>query len=97
MPSRRGWPPFVVPPDVIVLDIQMPGGTGYAVLKQMKSSSKTKLVPVIVLCGSIDGRDHVKLKELGADEFLSKPGPSAAFCDLIQAARTSGCDPNKSR
>jgi CheY-like chemotaxis protein len=61
------------PPDAIILDIQMPGGTGYAVLKQMKSSSKTMRIPVIVLSGSIDERDRAKLKELGADEFLSKP------------------------
>jgi CheY-like chemotaxis protein len=61
------------PPDAIILDIQMPGGTGYAVLKQIKSSSKTMRVPVIVLSGSIDSSDQAKLKELGADEFLSKP------------------------
>ncbi len=61
------------PPDAVILDIQMPNGSGYAVLKQMKSSNKTMGVPVIVLSGSIDSSDKVKLKELGADEFLSKP------------------------
>ena len=61
------------PPDAIILDIQMPGGTGYAVLKQLKTSDKTKDIPVIVLSGSIDHRDHAKLRELGADEFLRKP------------------------
>jgi CheY-like chemotaxis protein len=60
-------------PDAVILDIQMPNGSGYAVLKQMKSSSKTMQVPVIVLSGSIDSNDRVKLKELGADEFLNKP------------------------
>jgi CheY-like chemotaxis protein/HPt (histidine-containing phosphotransfer) domain-containing protein len=61
------------PPDVVILDIQMPNGSGYAVLKQMKSSSQTKSIPVIVLSGSIDSNDKAKLKQLGADEFLDKP------------------------
>ncbi len=61
------------PPDAVILDIQMPNGSGYAVLKQMKSSSKTKSIPVIVLSGSINANDKVKLRELGADEFLDKP------------------------
>jgi DNA-binding response OmpR family regulator len=61
------------PPDAIILDIQMPGGTGYAVLKQLKTSAETKRIPVIVLSGSIDSRDEAKLRALGADDFLSKP------------------------
>jgi CheY-like chemotaxis protein len=60
-------------PDVIILDIQMPGGTGIAVLKQLKSSTKTCQIPVIVLSGSIDPEIIPTVKDLGADEFLSKP------------------------
>jgi CheY-like chemotaxis protein len=60
-------------PDVIILDIQMPGGTGIAVLKQLKSSTKTCQIPVIVLSGSIDPEIIPTVKSLGADEFLPKP------------------------
>ncbi len=60
-------------PDVIILDIQMPGGTGIAVLKQLKSSTKTSQIPVIVLSGSIDPEIIPTVKDLGADEFLPKP------------------------
>lgn len=60
-------------PDVIVLDIQMPGGTGIAVLKQLKTSTKTCQIPVIVLSGSIDPQTAPLVKDLGADEFLPKP------------------------
>ena len=60
-------------PDVIVLDIQMPGGTGIAVLKQLKASTKTCQIPVIVLSGSIDPQSVPTVKDLGADEFLPKP------------------------
>lgn len=60
-------------PDAIILDIQMPGGTGVAVLKQLKASSKTCQIPVVVLSGSIDPKAASGVKDLGADEFLSKP------------------------
>ena len=60
-------------PDVILLDIQMPGGTGIAVLKQLKASSKTCQIPVVVLSGSIDPSAASMVKDLGANEFLTKP------------------------
>jgi len=60
-------------PDAIILDIQMPGGTGIAVLKQLKMSTKTSQIPVIVLTGSIDPSAEPKLQELGVDRFLYKP------------------------
>ncbi|HLY59190.1 MAG TPA: response regulator transcription factor [Terriglobia bacterium] len=60
-------------PDAIILDIQMPGGTGRAVLRQLKSDPKTKQVPVIVVSGSIDSNEQSEVFKLGACEFLQKP------------------------
>ena len=42
------------PPAAIILDINMPGGTGFEVLRRLKTSAKTNQVPVVVLSGSID-------------------------------------------
>ncbi len=61
------------PPDVIVLDIQMPGGTGIVVLERLKASSKTWQIPVIVLSGSTDPKSADTVKALGAAEYLAKP------------------------
>jgi len=61
------------PPDVVVLDIQMPGGTGRAVLERLKGSSRTMQIPVIVLSGLIDKRVIAEVMALGACEFLAKP------------------------
>ena len=61
------------PPDAIVLDISMPGGSGLDVLKKLKTSSKTNQIPVIVASGSIGPKDEQKVMDLGADEFLRKP------------------------
>lgn len=60
-------------PDVIVLDIQMPGGTGMLVLERLKASTKTSHIPVIVLSGSTDPDAEVSVRQRGADVYLSKP------------------------
>lgn len=52
----------------------MPGGTGVAVLKQLKTSTKTNQIPIIVLSGSMEPKVAAEtVKGLGADEFLTKP------------------------
>jgi CheY-like chemotaxis protein len=61
------------PPDVIVLDIQMPGGTGIEVLKKLKLSAKTSMIPVVVLSGSVEAETAERVKALGAEQFLLKP------------------------
>lgn len=83
-------------PDAIILDIQMPGGTGYAVLKQLKSSTKTSGIPVIVLSGSIDPNSVETVKALGADKFLKKPADvSLLLSALSQLLGTPGEEPVK--
>ncbi len=61
------------PPDAVVLDVQMPGGTGRAVLQRLKSSTKTMQVPVIVLSGLTDPRTVDEIRALGAADYLAKP------------------------
>lgn len=60
-------------PDIIVLDIAMPGGTGRQALHSLKASSKLRGIPVVVLSGSVDPDEEAKLVALGAVEFLRKP------------------------
>jgi two-component system response regulator RegA len=60
-------------PDVIVLDIQMPGGTGMVVLERLKASTKTSQIPVIVLSGSTDPKADAEVRARGAEDYLAKP------------------------
>jgi DNA-binding response OmpR family regulator len=62
-----------VVPDVIVLDINMPGGTGITALTKLRASMKTSQIPIVVMSGSIDVKDEPTVRELGADVFLRKP------------------------
>jgi len=70
-------------PDVIVLDINMPGGTGVGALEKLKINMKTSMIPVLVITASTDEQLHRKIKQLGAAEFMQKPLDVEEFCDTI--------------
>jgi len=60
-------------PDVIVLDLNLPGLDGYGVLAHLRSRPATQDVPVVVLTAKGDEDNEVRVFELGADDFLTKP------------------------
>ncbi|MEO7456155.1 MAG: response regulator transcription factor [Gemmatimonadaceae bacterium] len=74
------------PPDLVVLDINMPGGTGLDVLRRLKMSSKTKAVPVVVLTANTDSKLPDEARALGATNFLMKPVDPDALLAAVQAA-----------
>ena len=60
-------------PDLILLDIVMPGMDGYEVLALLKNAEKTKAVPVIFITGLTGDENETKGLALGADDYISKP------------------------
>lgn len=60
-------------PDIIVLDLNLPGLDGYGVLSHLRSRPATSKIPVVVLTARGDEDNEVRVLELGADDFLSKP------------------------
>jgi CheY-like chemotaxis protein len=60
-------------PDAIVLDINMPGGSGIEVLKRLKSAEKTSQIPVVVVTGNEKPETQREAKKLGAVDFFVKP------------------------
>ena len=62
-----------VEPDVIVLDIGMPGGNGFGVLEKLNKSVRTESIPIVVVTNSITPGDEAKALSLGAVAFLHKP------------------------
>ena len=73
-------------PQVIILDINMPGGTGLEALRKLKQSAKTTLIPVIVLSGTTDAAIPETVVELGAAEFLAKPVDRDALFAALERA-----------
>jgi CheY-like chemotaxis protein len=70
-------------PEVIVLDINMPGGTGIEVLKRLRMSDKTRHIPVVVVSGSSEPNIENTVKELGAHNFLQKPVDPSQLCEML--------------
>ncbi len=60
-------------PDLILLDLMMPGINGYDVIRQLRSQEETKLLPIIVISALNSNEDVVKGYSLGANDFLTKP------------------------
>ncbi|QLG87780.1 response regulator [Chitinibacter bivalviorum] len=75
-------------PDMVLLDLLMPGIDGFAVTRQIKAMSGVKWVPVVVLSG-LDGEQHLLAAlDAGADDFLHKPAqPSILASKLKNLAR----------
>jgi two-component system phosphate regulon response regulator PhoB len=61
------------PPDLVLLDLMLPGVSGTEVCRQLKRNTRTKDVPVIMLTAKGDELDRVVGFELGADDYVTKP------------------------
>ncbi len=60
-------------PDVILLDVVFPEGSGFTVCQRLKQDVATRLTPVILMTGMTDRESRISGREAGADDFLTKP------------------------
>jgi type II secretory ATPase GspE/PulE/Tfp pilus assembly ATPase PilB-like protein/CheY-like chemotaxis protein len=72
-------------PDVIILDLNLPGLDGYGVLAQLRSRPATKEIPVMVLTAKGDEDNEVRVFELGADDFVTKPFRARSLTARLEA------------
>jgi cyclic di-GMP phosphodiesterase len=90
--------------DLALLDVMMPGQTGYAVCSAAKADPATRLIPIVLITGLNRSEDRIQGIEAGADDFLSKPVERAEllarvrsllrlknFTDELESAETVLC------
>jgi putative two-component system response regulator len=73
-------------PDLILLDVQMPGMDGYEVCRRVKANSANRLIPVVMITALDRTDDRVKALDAGADDFMSKPVERAELVARVRSA-----------
>jgi two-component system cell cycle response regulator DivK len=72
-------------PDLILMDIQMPGMSGIDLTRQLKADPATKHIPIVALTAYAMKGDEVKLRAAGCDGYMSKPIDVATFAQRVGA------------
>jgi len=83
------------PPAAIVLDLMMPGGTGFDVLTRLHSNAAMKSIPVIAMSASVDPDLPHKALQSGADAFLYKPVDQEELLATIRGVLEKRKGPSK--
>lgn len=83
-------------PDLVILDIMLPGQNGFDVCRKMKSNPDLKNIPVIIVTAKGEEIDVVLGLELGADDYVAKPFSPKVLFSRIKAVLRRGKDAEKS-
>jgi len=77
-------------PELVIMDIEIEGGTGIDVLKVMRTRKELDHVPVIAVTASAMAGERERLLEIGFDAYMSKPIDTRNFGDAVEALLQSG-------
>lgn len=72
-------------PDLVILDLMLPGMDGYAILKEMQRDPRTHSTPVLMLTAKTQTDDRIRGLESGADDYLTKPFSPKELLLRVQA------------
>lgn len=73
------------PPDLIVTDYQMPGGSGEALLRAIRARPTLAHIPILVVTASVISGDRARLLSMGFDGFIGKPIDTQAFGPMVES------------
>lgn len=71
-------------PEVVLLDLKLPGMDGLEVLQRLRADRRTGLLPVVILTSSREDRDLIRSYELGANSYIRKPVDFKQFVKAVQ-------------
>jgi CheY-like chemotaxis protein len=81
---------FEIKPDLILLDIRLPGMDGYAVLEQLRSNSATAAIPVVALTAQAMVGDREQALAAGFSEYIAKPIDTRTLAAQVSALMGPG-------
>ncbi|MGZ6989290.1 MAG: response regulator, partial [Thermoanaerobaculia bacterium] len=64
---------LVRPPDLVILDLNLPDVDGLTICRELKKHEETRRVPIVMLTARVEERDKLLGFELGADDYVTKP------------------------
>lgn len=79
-------------PDLILLDLNLPGLDGHQVLGRIKADPRLRVYPVVVLTTSSRDEDVIQTYQAGANTYIPKPAEYARYCEVVSALRTYWLD-----
>jgi CheY-like chemotaxis protein len=74
-------------PDLILLDLNLPGLNGCQVLSRIKSDPELRIIPVIILTTSQREEDVLQTYQAGANTYIPKPAEYSRYCELVATLR----------
>lgn len=72
-------------PDVVILDVMLPGASGYDILRGLRAEPETHDLPVLMLTARGQNKDRDMAEKMGASQFMTKPFSNA---DVLEAVRS---------
>ncbi len=76
-------------PDLIFLDIVLPGMNGFAVLRALRRDPLTRHIPIVMISGNLQATEQFYVQRYGADDFMKKPfGRGEVFARIQQLTKT---------
>jgi len=90
-PPKRSPEGMSKAPDLIILDLNLPGMSGFELCRRLRTEEATRSTPILVLTARTDESDKVRGLELGADDYMTKPFSVRELVARVRAAlRRSG-------
>ncbi|SMP36184.1 response regulator transcription factor [Shimia sagamensis] len=71
-------------PDLVILDVMLPGKTGYDILRELRSEDATHGLPVLMLTAKGQVKDREMAERAGASRFMTKPFSNAEVLDAVR-------------
>jgi DNA-binding response OmpR family regulator len=72
-------------PDVVILDVMLPGRSGFEILAALRADAETQTLPVLLLTAKGQGRDRAEAERMGASQFMAKPFSNAEILASVRA------------